>query len=63
VIKLAEINDTIKEQFRQASKDGKITCAQALGLAKELGIPANSVADILTEMDIKIINCQLGCFP
>ncbi|MCK4614875.1 MAG: hypothetical protein KAU14_08730 [Thermoplasmata archaeon] len=60
---MERIDDEIRERFKQASHDGRITCAQALDLAKELGIPTKSVAHMLTEMDLKIINCQLGCFP
>ena len=43
--------------------DGKIKCAQALAISKELKTTPKHVGDTLNEMNIKIINCQLGCFP
>jgi len=53
----------IQERFKEKSIDGTITCAQALALARELEFPMNKVAPLLSEMGIKIIHCQLGCFP
>ena len=55
-------DENIRERFRKRATDDRISCSQCLDLAVELGIPKNEIAAILTEMDIKIVQCQLGCF-
>ena len=53
----------VKQIFRERARDGQITCAECLALARELGFPAQQLGPLLKEMDIKIVRCQLGCFP
>ena len=55
--------DELKYRLLQASVDGKITCEKALAIANEIGEDTRKVAGLLNEMGIKIIHCQLGCFP
>jgi hypothetical protein len=58
------INDEIvREKFRESAVDGRISCSQCMEIATEMQIPTNEIASTLTEMHIKIIQCQLGCFP
>jgi hypothetical protein len=58
------IQDEIaRARFRDASKDGRITCNKCMEIANELAIPTNEIASTLTDMHIKIVQCQLGCFP
>ena len=56
-----------EEQIRQALAekvvDGQITCEDCLAVAKGLGIPPTGFAQILTDMNVKIVQCQLSCFP
>lgn len=56
-------DEIVRERFRETAMDGKITCRQCMGIAEEFGIPKDRIASTLTEMHIKIIRCQLGCFP
>lgn len=56
-------DETVRSRFREMSHDGKITCSVCLQLGDELGIDKKEIGATLTEMNIKIINCQLGCFP
>ena len=57
-------SDEIQEKFLKiATKESTITCSQCLALAQELGITTKGIGEMLTEMNIKIIKCQLGCFP
>jgi len=53
----------IHKQVQSASKDGKIACKQAFALAIEVGLSPKELGQILNELKIKIISCQLGCFP
>lgn len=56
-----EIED-IRDRFLEKVRDGEITCFECLALAKELDYPTKMIAPMLTEMKIRIVHCQLGCF-
>jgi hypothetical protein len=56
-------DETVREVFRNRSVDGKISCSECFEIAQQLEIPSNEIASTLTEMHIKITQCQLGCFP
>jgi hypothetical protein len=51
-----------KNRIRAAATEGKIPCAAAFRLAEELGISRQDLGNLLNELRIKIIQCQLGCF-
>ena len=55
--------DIVKEGLAKKVVDGRINCKDALTVAEELGISPTGFAKILTDMDIKIVQCQLSCFP
>ena len=61
-IRLAMTADDVKTKIRAAAPEGKIPCATACRLAEELGVSRKDLGDLLNEMRIKIIQCQLGCF-
>jgi len=52
----------LKNKIRQAAPEGKIPCAAAFRLAEELGLSRRDLGNLLNELKIKIIQCQLGCF-
>ncbi len=56
-------DEDARERFMEMAKNGKITCRDCMIIADELQIPTNEIATTLTEMHLKIIKCQLGCFP
>ena len=55
--------EKITENARALSKNGKISCKQALTLAEEEGISSRDLGNLLNEIKIKVASCQLGCFP
>jgi hypothetical protein len=55
--------DLLQEKIRAVSKNGRISCRQALKLSSEMDIPPEELGDLLNEIGIKISTCQLGCFP
>ena len=55
--------EAITKIIRKKTKDGKISCKQALKIAEEAGIPSKKLGALLNELKIKVANCQLGCFP
>jgi hypothetical protein len=54
--------EDLKATIQAAAPQGKIPCAAAFKLAEELGLSRSELGQLLNELRIKIINCQLGCF-
>ena len=54
--------DRLLEAVRQAAREGRLPCARALELARELEVPPARVGEIADQLGIKIVACQLGCF-
>ena len=54
--------EDLKTKIKTAAPEGKIPCATAFKLAEELGLSRTEMGEMLNELRIKIINCQLGCF-
>jgi hypothetical protein len=62
-------NTTALEQAIRAAaeerEDGKkvLACARALALAREHGVEPRQVGQLCDDVGVKIVQCQLGCFP
>ena len=56
-----EAKDLDKSLLKRA-KGGKISCRNALAIAKETGTPPAKVGAALDALGIRITGCQLGCF-
>ena len=54
--------EDVKTRLKAAAPEGKIACATAFRLAEELGLSRKDLGELLNELKIKIIQCQLGCF-
>jgi hypothetical protein len=54
--------DLVVLRLMEEGVDGSITCAAALRLAEELGIPPRALGEAANKLGIKIDSCQLGCF-
>jgi hypothetical protein len=57
-----DIPEEVLEAVRKEAVDGRLACARAQALAGELGVPIPLVGRALDLLDIKITECQLGCF-
>lgn len=55
--------ERILERVKSESKNGKISCRQALKLATEMDVSPKELGGLLNEIGIKVASCQLGCFP
>ncbi|MFC2038907.1 hypothetical protein ACFLUG_03960 [Chloroflexota bacterium] len=53
----------IEEEIKASLVDGKLPCPVAFKIAEKLGVSNKQVGDMANKLDIKIANCQLGCFP
>ncbi len=54
--------EKIKQRIQEVSKEGKITCTAAHEVAKELDVPIGKVGQLINQLNLKIIACELGCF-
>jgi hypothetical protein len=53
----------LEEELKISLVDGKLPCAVAFQIAKKLKVTPRQVGDAANKLNIKIANCQLGCFP
>ncbi len=54
-----------KKKIREAAAThgGKLPCAAAFALSRELGASLKEIGEFCNKENIRIKNCQLGCFP
>ncbi len=55
--------EQVVQKIKSNTKDNKISCKQAMKIAEEEGVTTKEIGKMLNEMKIKIMGCQLGCFP
>jgi len=58
-----DTNRTLEEELKASLVDGKLPCAVAFKIAGKLGVTPRQVGDTANKLNIKIVSCQLGCFP
>ncbi|MGB9716335.1 MAG: hypothetical protein ACPL1G_08020 [Thermodesulfovibrionales bacterium] len=54
--------EKILEEVKKRATDGRLSCAIARKIAEDLGVSYRDVGDAADSLQIKITNCQLGCF-
>jgi hypothetical protein len=52
----------ILEAVREASSDGKISCARLRKLAEDMGVQYRVAGAAADKLDIRVKQCDLGCF-
>ncbi len=61
-----EPNDKLAQALLEAAREiegrKRLTCAEAFELARRLGVPISRIGRVCDDNNIKISNCQLGCF-
>lgn len=55
--------EKLEKAVREKAKEGKLPCAMCFKIAEEFGISKKEMGEVLNELNIKISQCQLGCFP
>jgi hypothetical protein len=53
----------LAEEVKASLVEGKLPCPVAFKIARKLKVTPRQVGDEANRLDIKIMNCQLGCFP
>lgn len=54
--------ELITNLIKEKSTNNKITCPELRRIAEELGIPYREAGKTADDLEIKIKNCDLGCF-
>jgi hypothetical protein len=52
----------LEETIKEKAKGGKVPCAMCFKIAEDFGISKKEMGTVLNEMNIRISQCQLGCF-
>lgn len=54
--------EQIRQSIERAAANGRVACGLLLELAERTATPPKRIGQLCDEMDIRIANCQLGCF-
>ena len=57
-----QVDPGVAKAVKGRVKDGKITCAAAFGVVKELDTSPSEVGFTIDSLEIKIAKCQMGIF-
>ena len=60
---IEQMNRTLEEELEASLVKGKLPCAVAFKIARKLKVAPREVGDTANKLNIRIANCQLGCFP
>ncbi|MEW6003467.1 MAG: hypothetical protein AB1638_12595 [Nitrospirota bacterium] len=59
---LIEVEEKVAGEIRKRAVKGRLSCRIARMIAEELNIPYKTVGKIADSLNVKISDCQLGCF-
>lgn len=59
---LSSKRELIEKSIKESAVDGKITCPVLRKIAEKLEIPYKEAGNAANKLNIKIKNCDLGCF-
>lgn len=62
-VKIKHMNKALEEELKASLVDGRLPCAVAFKIARKLKVPPKQVGEAANRLNIKIVSCQLGCFP
>ena len=57
------MEDKLAMKIKSSLVNGRLPCAVAFRIAKELKISPRDVGNAANRLSVKISSCQLGCFP
>ena len=57
-----ELINVVVNSAKEVDGRKKLSCARAFQLAEEFNVPPAQIGRICNDNNIKISNCQLGCF-
>jgi hypothetical protein len=59
---VGDMREKIREEVRNAAINGRLSCEKAHELGKKLGVTLQEIGAVCNDLNIKIKDCQLGCF-
>ncbi len=59
---LPEVPPELSEAIRARLEEGRLPCAAAWAVARQLGLPMLEVSGAVETLGIRVSSCQLGCF-
>ena len=60
---MTDVEKGLEEEMKASLVDGKLPCAVAFKIARKLKVAPGEVGDTANKLNIRIVSCQLGCFP
>ncbi len=57
------MENELEKKIKSSLVEGKLPCAIAFKIAKELKVSPSNVGEAANQLSVKISSCQLGCFP
>ncbi len=57
------MENELEKKIKSSLVEGKLPCAVAFKIAKEMKISPGNVGEAANRLSVKISRCQLGCFP
>lgn len=54
--------ERLKEILKEKSSGGKITCTNCHEISEEHSYSLEKIGELADQMELKIVNCKLGCF-
>ena len=58
----SELIEAVIRAARDVKGQKRLACVEAFGLAKRFGVEKMEIGRVCNAHEIKISNCQLGCF-
>jgi hypothetical protein len=59
---MQDSKEVLREAVRKAAVENRLTCEKAHELGRQLDVPLQEIGAICNELNIRIKECQLGCF-
>jgi hypothetical protein len=59
---VGDLREKIREAVRNAAISGRLSCEMAHELGAKLDVPLQEIGSVCNELNIRIKDCQLGCF-
>ncbi len=61
--KIISMERILEEELKASLVNGRLPCAVAFKISRKLKVSPRKVGDMANKLNVKILNCQLGCFP
>ncbi len=58
-----DMDMTLEEELKTSLVNGRLPCAVAFKIARKLKVTPRKVGEVANKLNIRIVSCQLGCFP